>query len=84
MLLGTDLLCTNGNRLIIEDGLCFGEPKTTDESLSDMRPELKDMLKQFLECFAEKLSDIGVYKHGSMSIKLKSDKIVKKPTYCRR
>lgn len=80
VLLGADLLCRNGNRLIIQDGLCFVEPSQTDD-LPSFPSEIAEVLQKFPDCFSEELKDIGICNKTTMKIKLKSTEPVNRRPY---
>lgn len=51
VLLGTDLLCQSGNRLIIEEGRV---ESTADKQTSNEETELTEVFSQFPECFPQR------------------------------
>ena len=60
VLLGTDVLCTNGNRIIIEEGMCRVEPIESDHCLNVTdNADLDGLLQEFSDCFAKRTSELG-------------------------
>lgn len=80
MLLGRDMLCKTGNRVIIEDGITYVEPAVEEEP-QQLCNEVADLIDKFPGCFSETVSKIGKYKHTEMVIKLKSDITINRRPY---
>lgn len=68
VLLGTELLCRDGNRLVIAEGICFIEPTKTDEK--DIRPEISELMIKYPKCFSRNLNELGTCKIHEMKIEL--------------
>lgn len=75
VLLGSDVLCRDNKRLVIEFGECHLENTQIHEESVD------DLLKDFSDCFAEKMTDLGKCHKIKMSIDLKTDVPINKRPY---
>lgn len=76
VLLGTKLLCGNGNRLIIGDDECFVLPLCDNDKADDAPDNLELVLNEYSQCFATDLKDIGTCKTAAMKIEVTTDKPV--------
>lgn len=78
ILLGKDLLCRNGNRLVITEGTCFIEQ--AENAKSTCPAAVNDLIKRFQKSFANSLTELGTCNTTSMTIELTQDA----PIICRR
>lgn len=70
VLLGTKLLCVNGNKLVIGDGECFVLPNTDGDGKSCDKENLQKLIKKYEHCFSDELATIGKCKTTSMQIEV--------------
>lgn len=70
VILGTKLLCGEGQRLVIGGDECFILPQV------DGKAKLTKLLEDFKPCFSKDLSEIGTCKIGELKIELTTDKPV--------
>lgn len=71
VLLGTDVLCKNENRLIIEEVVCYVE-SVDEETEGNDRPELINLFSKFPGCFSTTMANLGRYNRAAMEIQLTS------------
>lgn len=72
VLLGTNLLCQDGNRLIIAEGMCFVEPKKKSAE-SEVPNEISELIESYPMCFANSLAELGTCNTTKMKIELVQD-----------
>ncbi|XP_037929527.1 uncharacterized protein LOC119664014 [Teleopsis dalmanni] len=82
ILLGRDVLCREGKRLIIEGDKCHIEDlQTSVEIPSDARKQLKDLLSTYCGVFVESMSELGKCVINKMSIKVNTDVPIRAKPY---
>ncbi|XP_036341700.1 uncharacterized protein LOC118751046, partial [Rhagoletis pomonella] len=75
VLLGRDVFCQNGKRLVIENDKCTVEKLKTISNISlDERFKLKSIIQANRDVFAETVSELGKCAVSKMNIKLTDDK----------
>lgn len=70
VILGTKLLCAEGQRLVIGGDECFVLPRVDGEA------ELSKLLDNYKPCFSKDLREIGTCKIGELKIELTTDQPV--------
>ncbi|XP_037932572.1 uncharacterized protein K02A2.6-like [Teleopsis dalmanni] len=82
ILLGRDVLCREGKRLIIEGDKCHIEDlQTSVEIPSDVRKQLKGLLSTYRGVFAESMSELGKCVINKMSFKVSTDVPIREKPY---
>lgn len=79
MLLGTDLICQSGNKLVIHEGICY--LKSSNVNKTTITPEVSQLIDRYGAAFSDNLADVGVCKTVEMNIDLLSNKPIARRPY---
>lgn len=80
VLLGSDLLLRDGNRLVFEEGDVYIEPKTDNVNKEEL-PEVVEIIDQNADCFSTEMNNIGRCNTTVMKIEVTSSMPVNRPPY---
>lgn len=79
VLLGTELLCRDGNRLVISEGICFVEPVKKTEPV--IRPDVAELIAKYPNAFSKSMAELGECVTNKMKIEVMSDKPIQRRPY---
>lgn len=79
VLMGTELLCCDGKRLVITEGLCYVEQnKKNDTALSE---NVAGILEKHPNCFSKNMAELGTCQISELNIALTNEKPINRRAY---
>lgn len=73
VLLGKNILCRPEVRLVIESGDCHIEPTSTSNLTDHAEKKFCELMREFKQCFANSIAELGQSNSYEMTINLNSD-----------